>query len=215
MTLFWGDLRGLRGPQGTQWTQGNQGTQGTSGDAFIAGEIFLFDSFFGGSQGTLGDSFSWATLGDSRDSFTAEGLFFVGFCFGGSHGTQGTSGDFRGPQGTSGEFSIAGLREFFCWTLFLGGSQGTRRDSFSRGTSRDSGDSFTAGGLIFVCLSFEGSQRTLLDLRGLRDPGNHKGLFYSWGMFFVGFFFWGDLRGLGVGLFLPEDLRELGGLLYS
>ena len=54
-----------------------------------------------------------------------------------------------------------------------------------------------------------------MDLRGLRDPGNHKGLFYSWGMFFVGFFFWGDLRGLGVRLFLPEDLRGLGGDCFT
>ena len=54
-----------------------------------------------------------------------------------------------GPQGTWGtwgdSFTFRGL---FFVGLFFGGPQGTRGDSFSRGTMGLGGNSFTAGGLF-------------------------------------------------------------------
>ena len=46
------------------------------------------------------------------------------------------------------------------------------------------------------------------------DPGDLRGLFYSWGTFFVALFFWGDLRGLS-GTIFPGDLRGLEGTLWT
>ena len=178
------------GPQGTQ------GTQGTTRDSFIVGGCFLLDSFSGGTSGDSGwDSFSRRTSGLGGTALQLRDYFLLESDLGGLRelqGTQGTSGDFRGPQGTSGDLGDQGdpgdpgdLRRLFCswgyffrWTLFLGGPQGTRRDSFSRGTSGtsgNSGDSFTTEGLIFIKLCCGGSQGTSGDLRDSGDRREFRG----------------------------------------